>query len=150
MKWGRVFDEIVSNYGISAKDLSKRTGVSEITISRFRRESQLIGTDKLGLLLDALPVDARLDFFEHLLGSASNIKPKQQSIFYLVEDLPDEDASTVAASIIRRIPSVYFPSILAALADRLRTGEFQPVIDAASSELNRGKISNSSSYGKVS
>lgn len=52
----RIF-EVLDEKGISQKELSKRTGISESTISDWKRKGKTPGIDKLILLCEKLNVD---------------------------------------------------------------------------------------------
>lgn len=65
---------MMETYGISAKKLAVESGVSEITISRFRRGKQPMTTENLDTLLMAVPAEARIYFFKILTGEIVEAK----------------------------------------------------------------------------
>lgn len=69
MDWNQAFDQTLNTYGVSAKWLSRKSGVSEVVISRFRRGKQAVNTDTLNALLKPLPTEAKDYFFSKLRGS---------------------------------------------------------------------------------
>lgn len=68
MKLSQAFDKTLRDFGINAKWLSERSGVSEKMISLFRNDKQRIYSDSLEKLLEALPGDARRYFFDLIRG----------------------------------------------------------------------------------
>ena len=66
MKISQAFDQTLKNFGISAKELSEQSGVSEKMISLFRNDKQRIYSDSLEKLVNSLPLDARLFFLTQL------------------------------------------------------------------------------------
>ncbi|MDJ0902779.1 MAG: hypothetical protein QNJ55_28655 [Xenococcus sp. MO_188.B8] len=68
MNLNQAFDQSLKDYGVSAKLLSEKSGVSERMISQFRNSRQRIYSDTLEKLLLALPFEVRLHFLSLVLG----------------------------------------------------------------------------------
>lgn len=89
----KLFDEMLERFDISAKEISKLIGVSEVTLSRFRRgKGDLLTTKFLALLL-VLPEDAREWYISQLVGS----KPKINLRSLVMEASPQEKAEVLNA-----------------------------------------------------
>ncbi len=69
MDWNTAFDCTLREYGIAAKWLSDKSGLTEQTISKFRNGRPMT-TDNLNILLSHLPYEARAYFFAQILGSS--------------------------------------------------------------------------------
>ncbi|MDF5725820.1 MAG: hypothetical protein PUP91_36315, partial [Rhizonema sp. PD37] len=54
----------------SQPDLDKVAGISEVMVSRFRREKSDIGASRLIALLFAVPADARTWYLSELFGES--------------------------------------------------------------------------------
>ena len=65
MDFAVAFDQTMVKFGLRAKDIADRSGVSETAISRFRKGKQDIKASSLGRLLDALPDEAKQYFCFH-------------------------------------------------------------------------------------
>jgi transcriptional regulator with XRE-family HTH domain len=63
MKFCEAFDNVCRTHGIKNVNLSTLTGISETTISRFRNGLRNVDTDDLELLLSALTVAQRNEYF---------------------------------------------------------------------------------------
>ena len=85
MNWDKAFDKMLADHGISAKKLAQQSGVSEITISRFRRGRQPMSTETLDALLMAVSAEARSYFFEILAGQQPKKCPTLQDIILEAE-----------------------------------------------------------------
>ncbi len=70
MSWNIAFDRTLKEFGISAKWLAERSGITPQSISRFRKGHGPMTTDNLNLLLSHLPYEARAYFFSNILGSS--------------------------------------------------------------------------------
>lgn len=70
MDWNTAFDLTLKEFGISAKKLSERSGISQQSISKFRKGHCPMTTDNLNTLLQELPVEAKQRFFSFLLGES--------------------------------------------------------------------------------
>jgi len=69
MRTYEAFDLTLKHFKLSAKDLSAQSGVSESSISRYRRGDQSLSTDALDSILAVLPEQARQYMvFNHLLS----------------------------------------------------------------------------------
>ncbi|MBF2018461.1 MAG: XRE family transcriptional regulator [Rivularia sp. T60_A2020_040] len=89
----RLFDEMLERFDISAKEIAQLIGVSEVTLSRFRRgKGDLLTTKFLALLL-VLPEDAREWYISRLVGS----KPKINLRSLVMEASPQEKAEVLNA-----------------------------------------------------
>ncbi|NJM19108.1 MAG: XRE family transcriptional regulator [Richelia sp. RM2_1_2] len=89
----RLFDEMLERFDISAKEIAQLIGVSEVTLSRFRRgRGDLLTTKFLALLL-VLPEDAREWYISRLVGS----KPKINLRSLVMEASPQEKAEVLNA-----------------------------------------------------
>ena len=89
----KLFDEMLERFDISAKEIAELTGVSEVTLSRFRRgKGDLLTTKFLALLL-VLPEDAREWYISQLVGS----KPKTNLRSLVMEASPQEKAELLNA-----------------------------------------------------
>ena len=82
MKISKAFDCTLKDFSISAKWLSKQSGIAPQSISEFRREKKTIQTDSLEKLLDALPIEAKVHFFSLLLGSGVLVEKLVASMDY--------------------------------------------------------------------
>ena len=70
MNWHIAFDRTLKEFGISAKWLSQKTGISQQSISKFRNGHCPMNTDNLQALLSQLPFEAKERFFTLLLGAS--------------------------------------------------------------------------------
>jgi hypothetical protein len=68
----KLFDEMLSRFNISAKDLAYTAGISEVMLSRFRRGKADLGMSKFLPILNAVPEEAKNWYVSQLLGT----KPK--------------------------------------------------------------------------
>lgn len=75
--WNKGFDRMMNDYGISAKWLSEKSGISEVTISRFRKGKQPVTTETLNSLLSPLPREAQEYFFQAVVGSFVSKAPME-------------------------------------------------------------------------
>ncbi|PSB42698.1 transcriptional regulator [Cyanosarcina cf. burmensis CCALA 770] len=64
----KLFGEMLDRFGISAKPLAERAGVSEVQLSRFRNGKTDLGAGKLMALLENVPQEAREWYLSQLLG----------------------------------------------------------------------------------
>ncbi len=97
MNWNQAFDRTLKTYRISAKWLSEQSGVSEISISKFRRGHVSMTTDTLNTLLVAMPEGARQYFFETLLGTA--VTARAQTLEEMIEDMDSRSLTSVLQAI---------------------------------------------------
>jgi len=89
----KLFDEMLERFKISAKEVAELTGISEVTLSRFRRgKGDLLTTKFLNLLL-VLPEDAREWYISQLVGS----KPKASLRSQIIAASPQEKAEVFNA-----------------------------------------------------
>lgn len=69
MRTYEAFDLTVKQFNLKAKELAAQSGVSESSISRYRKGEQSLSTDALDNLMAALPHQARQYMvFNHLLS----------------------------------------------------------------------------------
>lgn len=67
MDFSTAFDQTLKEYGLKAKDIASESGVTETSISLFRKGKKDITASSLGRLLSALPADARQHLCFNLL-----------------------------------------------------------------------------------
>ena len=104
MNWNTAFDRTLKEFGISAKWLSERCGLSQQSISKFRNGHCPMTTDNLNALLSELPFDARERFFSLLLGS--ELPPAQlPPIEAQIESLPAESKKKLVVCIFDSLAS---------------------------------------------
>jgi transcriptional regulator with XRE-family HTH domain len=96
--FSRALDCTLNDYGISAKWLAERSGVSQQLISGFRNGKQRVYSDSLERILFALPAEAQQHFMVQLTG-------------YSTSDL---------IGAIDSLSSADLAQLLVAVADRLR------------------------------
>jgi hypothetical protein len=83
LKLDIAFDKSLKKFKLSAAWLSRQSSVSEKIISQFRNGHQRIYTETLEKLVEALPIEAKLYFFDLL--AEDNIEAK------LTESLRDKN-----------------------------------------------------------
>lgn len=121
MKISQAFDQTLKNFGISAKELSERSGVSEKMISLFRNDKQRIYSDSLEKLVNSLPLEAKLFFLAQLSDGKLAVLDKLTE----AELIEVEWRSLISSATLADIEI-----ILRALADRY-------------GELKKGKVGQS-------
>ncbi|MBW4600507.1 MAG: XRE family transcriptional regulator [Calothrix sp. FI2-JRJ7] len=82
----KLFDEMLTRFNISAKDLARTAGISEVMLSRFRRGKADLGMSKFLAILTAVPEEAKNWYVSQLLGT----KPKA-SLRTWIESAPMEE-----------------------------------------------------------
>ncbi len=100
--WNQAFDEVLREFKVQAKWLSQVSGVSEYTISQFRKGHKEATTGTLNKLLAPLPQDARERFFFLLLGyspSAVQVPPLEKQI----ENLSKESKKKLVMVIVESL-----------------------------------------------
>lgn len=102
MHWNEAFDQTLKDFKISAKWLSKQTGISETFISQFRKGHKDATTNVLGRLLKPLSREAKEQFFAFVLGT-SLPEPESPPIEWLLESLPKEQKKKLAIQLIESI-----------------------------------------------
>lgn len=102
LDWNKAFDRMMSAHGLSAKWLSDESGVSEVTISRFRKGKQPMTTDNLGKLLSFVPHEAQQYFFKVLIGQILNPRLSMEE---MVESMSPSEVSAVLSAIAARLSS---------------------------------------------
>jgi transcriptional regulator with XRE-family HTH domain len=67
MNFSAALDTTLKEFKISGRDLASRSGVTEASISRFRRGEREIQSDSLDKLITALPLEAKQFLYCKLL-----------------------------------------------------------------------------------
>ena len=89
----RLFDEMLTNFDIQASDIAEVTGISEVSLSKFRRGKADLGTAKFLAILAILPDEAREWYVSQILGA----KPKTNLRLLVSEASPQEKAEVLNA-----------------------------------------------------
>ena len=89
----KLFDEMLTRFDISAKDLAEAANISEVMISRFRRGKADLGTTKFLAILATVPDEAKEWYVSRLLGA----KPKVNLQSLVLEASPQEKAEVLNA-----------------------------------------------------
>lgn len=89
----KLFDEMLTRFDISAKDLAEAANISEVMISRFRRGKADLGTTKFLAILATVPDEAKEWYVSRLLGA----KPKINLQSLVLEASPQEKAEILNA-----------------------------------------------------
>jgi transcriptional regulator with XRE-family HTH domain len=100
MHFSQALDRTLNEYGIKAKWLAERSGVSPQMISDFRNGKQRIYSDSLEKMLASLPAEAREYFFRQLGSSPATIETR-----------------------IAEMNNVELSTLLLAIADKLQTSK---------------------------
>jgi len=87
MNFSQALDITLDKFGISAKWLSEKTGVSQQMISGFRRGSQRIYSDSLEKILAGLPTDAR----NYLLCQLAEVDTNKVDLRSLIVKAPPQE-----------------------------------------------------------
>ncbi len=87
--WNKAFDKVLREFSLSAKWLSQVSGVSEHTISQFRKGHKDATTATLSRLLAPLPEEARERFFSLVQGTPA-LPAEPPSILKQAKKLPRE------------------------------------------------------------
>lgn len=87
----KLFDEMLSRFGLSAKAIGEAAGVSEVMVSRFRRGKVDLGTAKFISLLVNVPQEAREWYLSQLLG----VKPNASLRSLVLTASPQEKAEVL-------------------------------------------------------
>ncbi|WP_190554277.1 helix-turn-helix transcriptional regulator [Trichocoleus sp. FACHB-591] len=74
MNFSQALDRTLEEFGISAKWLAERAGVSQQMISQFRNGQQRVYNDSLEKMLAHLPSEAKQYFFSQLGASSSGLE----------------------------------------------------------------------------
>ncbi len=113
LSWNIAFDSTLKEFGITAKWLAERSGISQQSISRFRKGHSPMTTDNLNILLSHLSYDARSYFFSLVLGSSLDttqlppiseqiaklsVQSKKQLVMEIVDSLVSEREPETVAS----------------------------------------------------
>ena len=97
--WNKAFDQVLREFNISAKQLAKESGVTEQTISQFRKGRNDATTRILNRLLESLPYDARERFFSLLLRNPV-LPAKPTTIAEQVKELPRGDRKKLIVELV--------------------------------------------------
>ena len=89
----RLFDEMLINFEIQASEIAEVTGISEVSLSKFRRGKADLGTAKFLAILGILPEEAREWYVCQILGA----KPKTNLRLLVSEASPQEKAEVLNA-----------------------------------------------------
>ena len=84
MNFSQALDKTLDRFGISAKWLSEKTGVSQQMISGFRRGNQRIYSDSLEKIIAGLPTDAK----NYLLCQLAEVDTNQVDLRSLIVQAP--------------------------------------------------------------
>lgn len=87
MNFSQALDTTLDKFGISAKWLSEKTGVSQQMISGFRRGSQRIYSDSLEKILAGLPTDAK----NYLLCQLAEVDTNKVDLRSLIVKAPPQE-----------------------------------------------------------
>ena len=97
--WNQAFDRVIREFNVQAKWLSQVSGVSEYTISQFRKGHKDATTGTLRRLLAPLPSEARQRFFSLLLGEQLST-PASLTIEEQIEGLSKESKKELVMKIV--------------------------------------------------
>lgn len=84
MNFSQALDKTLDKFGISAKWLSQKTGVSQQMISGFRRGNQRIYSDSLEKIIAGLPTDAK----NYLLCQLAEVDTNKVDLRSLIVQAP--------------------------------------------------------------
>lgn len=115
MKFYEALDQTLENYGISAKWLSEKSGVSEQMISGYRRGKQRVYSNSLESMIEALPSEIR----RHLFAMVSNSNLGLKEAIEAADDQQLEEA-------FRMIGEKMFGKSTDILRNRERVKSFTP------------------------
>lgn len=87
MNFSQALDITLDKFGISAKWLSEKTGVSQQMISGFRRGNQRIYSDSLEKILAGLPTDAK----NYLLCQLAEVDTSKVNLKLLIAQAPPQE-----------------------------------------------------------
>ena len=87
----KLFDEMLEHFNLSAKEIGEAAGISEVTLSRFRRGKADLLTTKFLTILAVLPENAREWYVSHLVGA----KPKTNLRSLIAQAPPEEQAEVL-------------------------------------------------------
>ncbi|MGE5658464.1 MAG: hypothetical protein ACM37W_17825 [Actinomycetota bacterium] len=104
MKFCEAIDKTLDAYGISAKWLSEKSGVSQQMISQYRKGKQRVYSDSLEAMITALPEEPRRHLFSLILGS--RISPLSVMDEIELADLMDEIAQLIRQKTLVRTQSI--------------------------------------------
>jgi transcriptional regulator with XRE-family HTH domain len=100
------FDATIRFYRISAKELSKLTGVSENHISEFRRGKRDVSTTVLSKLLDGvdnLAPGSRQHFFKLVSNQKQAPSSFRQSLVEIIQNADEDELLDAMGAIANRV-----------------------------------------------
>jgi transcriptional regulator with XRE-family HTH domain len=68
-----LFNEMLERFNLSAREVGEAAGISEVTLSRFRRGKADLLTSKFLHILNVIPEEAKDWYLSQLLGSQPTI-----------------------------------------------------------------------------
>lgn len=98
MQFSQALDRTLNEFGIKAKWLAERSGVSPQMISDFRNGKQRIYSDSLEKMLASLPAEAREYFFRQLGSSPTTIQAR-------ISEMDNDELSTLLLAIADKLQS---------------------------------------------
>lgn len=107
MNFSQALDRTIEEFGLSAKWLATRAGVSEQMISDFRNGKKRVYNDSLEKILSALPSEAKAYYFMILEVSPVSLKSQ-----------------------IDKMDDLQLAGLLAAIAEKLQKSKTQQLISA--------------------
>ncbi|RUS93789.1 hypothetical protein DSM106972_095480 [Dulcicalothrix desertica PCC 7102] len=100
----KLFDEMMTRFNISGKELAMAIGISEGMLSRFRRGKADIGTSKFLSILGAVPEEAKNWYLSRLLGGT---KPKTTNFRTWIESAPIEEKAEALRVLAEVVAKTY-------------------------------------------
>lgn len=98
MQFSQALDRTLNEFGIKARWLSERSGVSQQMISDFRNGKQRIYSDSLEKMLSSLPAEARDYFFRQLGSSPATLEAR-------IADMNSDELSQLLLAIADKLQS---------------------------------------------
>jgi transcriptional regulator with XRE-family HTH domain len=89
----KLFDEMMKEFNISAKELAEAAGISEVMLSNFRRGKADLGMTKFLDVFAVVPDEAKEWYFSRVL----NFKPKASLRSQVLAASPQEKAEVLNA-----------------------------------------------------
>lgn len=89
----QLFDEMMNRFNISAKELARTAGISEVMLSKFRRGKADLGMSKFLAVFAVVPDEAKEWYISRLLG----FKPKASLRSQIIAASPQEKAEVFNA-----------------------------------------------------
>lgn len=103
-----IFRETIEYYGITGKELSSVTGITEGHISEFRRGKAGISTKVLEQLLEGMDIIApgSRTYFCNLLTGKKQSKPSVNQLIRQIERLEPEDYTQILVYVVDKIKTL--------------------------------------------